>query len=62
MCACVSTPRVPETDRGAGIREVAALPPGEVEAPDELQIEGVCGVEHGEAHNIRVLIHYVIQS
>ena len=54
--ACVG-----ETDRGAGIREVAALPPRQVQAPDELQIERVCGVEHGEAHNIGVLIHYVIQ-
>ena len=53
---------VRETDRGPGICEVAALPPREVEAPDELQIEGVCGVEHGEAHNIGVLIHNIIQS
>lgn len=53
---------VQETNRRAGIRQVTALPPREVEAPDELQIEGVCGVKHGETHNIGMLIHYIIQS
>ncbi len=51
-----------KTDRGAGVREVAALTPREVEAPDELQIEGMGGVKHGEPHNIGLLIHYIIQS
>lgn len=51
-----------ETDRRAGVRQVTALPPREVKAPDELQIEGMGGVKHGETHNIGLLIYYVIQS
>lgn len=53
---------VHETDRRAGVRQVTALPPREVEAPDELQIEGMGGVKHGEAHNVGLLVHYIIQS
>lgn len=51
-----------QTDRGAGVREITAFPPGEVEAPDELQVEGMGGVKHGEAHDVGLLVHYVIQS
>lgn len=50
------------TDRRAGVRQVAALPPGQVQAPDELQVEGVGGVKHGEAHDVGLLVHDVIQS
>lgn len=53
---------VRETDRRAGVRQVTALPPGEVEAPDKLQIKGMGGVEHGETHNIGLLIHNIIKS
>lgn len=53
---------VHKTDRGAGVRKVTALPPRKVEAPDELQIEGMGGVKHGESHNVGLLIHYIIQS
>lgn len=62
-CTCVNTrSSLPlETDRGAWVRQVAAFPPGEVEAPDELQVEGMGGVEHGETHDVGLLIHYVIQ-
>lgn len=51
-----------QTDRGAGVREITAFPPREVEAPDELQVEGMGGVKHGEAHDVGLLVHYVIQS
>lgn len=53
---------VHETDRRAGVCQVTAFPPREVETPDELQIEGMGGVKHGETHNIGLLIHYIIQS
>lgn len=48
------------TDRRTGVGEVTTLPPGKVEAPDELQVEGMGGVEHGETYNVGLLIHYII--
>lgn len=51
----------PETDRRARVGQVAAFPPGEVEAADELQVERVGGVEHGEAHDVGLVVHNVIQ-
>lgn len=51
----------PGTDRRAGVGQVTAFPPGEVEAADELQVEGVSGVEHGEAHDVGLVVHNVIQ-
>lgn len=53
---------VQDTNSRAGVGQIAALPPGEIQAPDELQIEWVCGVKHGETHDVGLLIHYVIQS
>lgn len=50
-----------QTDRGAGVRQITAFPPREVEAPDELQVEGMGGVKHGETHDVGLLVHYVIQ-
>lgn len=39
--------------RGSRVRaDVAALPPGQVEAPDELQVERMADVQHGEAHDV----------
>lgn len=55
LCCCVS-------HRRAGVRaDVAALPPGQVEAPDELQVEGMAAVEHGEAHDVGLIVHHVVQ-
>lgn len=51
-----------ETHRRPGVRQVTSLPPREIQAPDELQVEGMGGVKHGEAHDVGLLIHYVIQS
>lgn len=53
---------VHETDRRAGVRQITAFPPRKVQAPDELQVEGMGGVKHGETHNVGLLIHYIIQS
>lgn len=48
--------------RWAGVRaDVAAFPPGQVEAPDELQVEGMAVVEHGKAHDVGLVVHHVIQ-
>lgn len=41
--------------------DVAAFPPRQVQAPDELQVEGMAAVQHGEAHNVRLIAHHVIQ-
>lgn len=54
--------RVQDTNSRAGVGQIAGLPPGKIQAPDELQIERVRGVKHGETHNVGLLIHYVIQS
>lgn len=51
-----------EADRRAGVRQIAAFPPGKVQAPDELQVERMRGVEHGKANNVGLLIHDVLQS
>lgn len=41
--------------------DVAAFPPRQVQAPDELQVEGVAAVQHGEAHNVGLIVHHVVQ-
>lgn len=40
---------------------IAAFPPGHVEAPDELQVERVTAVQHGEAHNVGLIVHHIVQ-
>lgn len=42
--------------------DAAAFSPGQVEAPDELQVEGMAAVQHGEAHDVGLIVHYVVQS
>lgn len=39
----------------------AVLSPGHVEATHKLRIEGVRGVEHGEAQDVRGVLHNPIQ-
>lgn len=56
-----TTTTISLTDRRARVGQVAAFPPGEVEAADELQVERVRGVEHGEAHDVGLVVHNVIQ-
>lgn len=41
--------------------KVTALPPRQVEAPEELQVERVAAVQHGEAHDVGLVVHHVIQ-
>ncbi len=41
--------------------DMAAFPPGQVEAPDELQVEGMTTVQHGEAHNVGLIVHHLVQ-
>ena len=61
VCVCVRPCVSVCAHRGPGVGEVTALSPGQVEAPDELQVEGVGGVEHGEAHDVGLLVHHVPQ-
>lgn len=42
--------------------DVAALPPGQVEAPDELQVERMADVQHGEAHDVWLIVHHIVKS
>ena len=58
-----TTYRVSCSHRWAGVgAEFTALPPGQVETPDELQVEGMAAVEHGETHDVGLVIHHVVQS
>lgn len=41
--------------------DVASFHPGQVEAPEELQVEGVTAVQHGEAHDVGLIVHHVVQ-
>lgn len=54
--------RVWETDRWARVRQITALPPGKVQAPDELQEERMGGVKHGKANDVGLLVHDILQS
>lgn len=55
QCVCVS-------HRWSWVRaDVAAFPPGHVEAADELQVEGMTAVQHGETQNVGLIIHHVVQ-
>ena len=51
-----------ETYRWARVRQVTALSPRQVQAPDKLQVKRVRGVEHGEAHDVGLVIHDVVES
>lgn len=39
----------------------AAFPPRQAETPDELQVEGVAAVQHGEAQDVGLVVHHVVQ-
>lgn len=41
--------------------DVASFPPRQVQASDELQVEGMAGVQHGEAHDVGLIAHHVVQ-
>lgn len=48
--------------RGPRVRtDPAAVPPGQAEAPDEVQVEGVAAVEHGEAQDVGLVPHHIVQ-
>lgn len=54
--------RVSVSHRWSGVRaDIAAFLPGQVEAPDELQVEGMTAVQHGEAHNVGLIAHHLFQ-
>lgn len=50
-----------ETDRWAGVCQITALPPGKVQAPDELQVERMGGIKHGKANDVGLLVHDILQ-
>lgn len=50
------------TDRWARVRQITALPPGKVQAPDELQVERMGGVKHRKANDVGLLVHDILQS
>lgn len=50
------------THRWSWVRaDTAALPPRQVEAPEELQVEGVAAVQQGEAQDVGLIVHHVVQ-
>lgn len=56
LCVCAGPHRGPRVGADA-----AALPPGQVKAAQELQVEGVRAVEHGEAQDVGLVVHHVVQ-
>ena len=40
--------------------DVTAFPPGQVQAPDEFQVERMAAVQHGEAQDVGLIIHHFI--
>lgn len=60
--ACRFGPVQRVTHRRSRVRaDTAALPPRQVEAPDKLQVEGMTVVQHGEAQNVGLIVHHVVQ-
>ena len=41
--------------------EVTSFSPRQIEAPDELQVEGMTAVQHGESYNVGLFIYNIIQ-
>lgn len=59
---CLCAERKARAHRRAGVGAgFTVLPPGHVEAAHELRIEGVRGVEHGEAQDVGGVLHDPVQ-
>ena len=59
---CLCAGRRARAHRRAGVGAgFTVLPPGHVEAAHELGIEGVRGVEHGEAQDVGGVLHDPVQ-
>lgn len=66
--ACLDPVRAPRQGARVAHRwprvraDVAAFAPRQVQAADELQVEGVAAVQHGEADDVGLTVHHLVQA